>query len=65
VVAAFWIEACEAFGDGVEKLEPLRKWVDSIGNLLGKAKNEESNGTRRLPSPETQKQIEPPKTGED
>ena len=65
VVAAFWIEGCEAFGDGVEKLEPLRKWVDLIGNLLGKAKVEEGSATRRLPSPETQKQIERPKAEED
>lgn len=65
VVAALWIEGCEAFGDGVEKLEPLRKWVDLIGNLLGKAKVEEDSATRRLPPPETQKQIERPKAEKD
>jgi hypothetical protein len=61
VIAAFWIEGCEAFGDGVEKLEPLRRWVDSIGTLLGKAKKEERSDTRHLPPPKAPKQIEPPK----
>ncbi len=65
VIADFWITGCEAFGAGVENLEPLRKWVDSIGSLLGRAKSEEKDATRHLPSPEPQKQIEPPKPKED
>ena len=31
-------DVCAAFGNGVKKLEPARKWVDSIAGLLDKAK---------------------------
>ncbi|MGB8276590.1 MAG: hypothetical protein WCF20_01450 [Methylovirgula sp.] len=62
-VAALWIEGCEKLGEGVEKLEPLRKLIDSLGNLLGAAKKEEE--ALRLPAPKTPKQIEPPKALDD
>lgn len=62
-VAALWIEGCEKLGEGVEKLEPLRKLINSLGNLLGAAKKEEE--ALRLPAPKTPKQIEPPKALDD
>lgn len=62
-VAALWIEGCEKLGEGVEKLEPLRKLIDLLGNLLGAAKKEEE--ALRLPAPKTPKQIEPPKALDD
>jgi hypothetical protein len=45
-------------GDAVEKLEPLRKWLDSIARLLWNSQTEE---TKKLPPPEKRKQIEPPR----
>ena len=65
VIAALWIEGCEKIGEGAEKLEPLRKLFDSFGNLLGQAKKIEASAPARLPSPETTKRIEPPKSAPD
>jgi hypothetical protein len=52
------IGATGAVGEAVEKLEPLRKWLDSIARLLWISQTEE---TRKLPAPEKRKQIEPPR----
>ena len=60
VYAAFIIEATSVTGDAIKKLEPLRKWVDSITQLISVAKNEEE--TKQLPSPPERKQIEPPRS---
>lgn len=64
-LAALWVEVCEKIGDGVEKLEPLRKLIDSVGNLMGAAKKEEETQAHRLPAPKTPKQIAPPKESGD
>lgn len=64
-LAALWVEVCEKIGDGVEKLEPLRKLIDSVGNLIGAAKKEEETQAHRLPAPKTPKQIAPPKESGD
>jgi hypothetical protein len=61
VVGALWIETCTKIGEGVQKLEPLRQWVDSIGNLIGQAKTDETANAPRLPPAVTPKRIEPPK----
>jgi hypothetical protein len=63
--AALWIEVCEKVGEGIEKLEPLRKLIDSVGNLIGAAKKEEETEAHRLPAPKTPKQIGPPKESDD
>jgi hypothetical protein len=63
--AALWVEVCEKFGDGIEKLEPLKKMIDSVGNLLGAAKKVEESQAHRLPAPKTPKQIAPPKVSDD
>jgi len=52
------IEAAAAVGESVEKLEPIRKWFDSIARLLWNARTEE---TKQLPAPQQKKQIEPPR----
>ena len=58
VVAALWVETCGKVGEGVEKLEPLRKWLDPIGNLIRVAKHDERTVPPRLPSPPKPKVIE-------
>src|ERR1700730_2654735 len=62
-LAALWVEVCEKVGEGIEKLEPLRKLIDSVGRLIGAAKKEEE--THRLPAPKPPKQIAPPKESDD
>jgi chaperonin cofactor prefoldin len=64
-VAALWVEACEKVGEGLEKLEPLRKLIDSVGTLIGAAKKEEETKAHQLPAPKTPKQIAPPKEPDD
>lgn len=46
-------------GDVAEKVEPIRKWIDSIAGLIWGAR--ESSGQKQLPSPTEKKQIEPPR----
>ena len=58
---ALVIEVAGVLGDAAEKLEPLRRWLDSIGKLIWGAQKEEE--VRRLPSPGERKRIEPPSTG--
>jgi len=45
-------------GDAADKAEPLRKWIDSVADLIWGAKDEE---LKQLPSPPERKRIEPPK----
>lgn len=59
VVASFLLEAATVAGEIGEKLEPWRKWVDSIAGLLGRAKEKDSHLS--LPHPEEHRKIEPPK----
>lgn len=54
------IAVCNAIGQGFQKLEAARKWVDSIGALLGRAKEGEDRADHRLPSPPERKRLEPP-----
>ncbi|MFO0388770.1 MAG: hypothetical protein ACK502_03515 [Alphaproteobacteria bacterium] len=56
---ALYVAVCSAIGEGVQKLEPARKWVDSIAELLGKAKEAEDS-MPRLPHTE-RKKLEPPR----
>jgi hypothetical protein len=55
------INICDAIGQGFEKLEPARKWLDSIAAVLGHAKANEERADERLPPPSERKKIEPPK----
>ena len=52
------IELAGDVGEGFEKLEPIRKWVDSIAAVFGKARRDQQDA---LPPPSKQKQIEGPK----
>lgn len=36
-----YLEFCSALGEGIEKLEPARKWLESIAEILGKARAKE------------------------
>jgi hypothetical protein len=43
---AVYIEVCDGIGQGFKKLEPVRKWIDSIAALL-----RQSEGSGRQPAP--------------
>ncbi|MGB9152811.1 MAG: hypothetical protein WCD70_06960 [Alphaproteobacteria bacterium] len=59
-----WLSIADGIGQGFEKLEPARKWVDSIASLMGRAKSAEDASSTMLPKFEVLKQIEaPPKFG--
>lgn len=56
---AVYIAICDGIGRGFEKLEPARRFIDSIAALLGKAKDLEDAGQPKLPSPTERKRLEP------
>ena len=56
IFADFVINLATIGGEAAKKLEPARKWINSIANLLGHNKEIE-NSQPRLPKPE-QKKIE-------
>ena len=58
---AVYIEVCDGIGQGFRKLEPVRKWIDLIAALLGRAKEVEDSLRPVLPRPEERKQLEPPR----
>jgi hypothetical protein len=58
---AVYIEVCDGIGQGFKKLEPARKWVDSIAALLGRAKADEDSLRPMLPRPQERKQLEAPR----
>jgi hypothetical protein len=65
-VADVYLTVCTVIGEGFNKLEPVRRFIDSIAALMGKAKETEDS-LRTLPSPTNQlefplKQLEPPDT---
>lgn len=60
VVASFILEVSTVAGEVGDKLEPWRKWIDSIAGLLGRAKEKDAQNPG-LPPPEERKKIEPPK----
>ena len=60
VVGAFILESATIAGDAGEKLEPWRKWIDSIAKVLGAAKDSDV-ANPSLPLPEERKRIEPPR----
>ena len=57
---AVYIAVCAGIGDGFKKLEPVRRMIDSMAALLGKAKDVEEN-LPGLPPPAERKQLEPPR----
>jgi hypothetical protein len=60
VFGAFIIESAGVLGAAAEKLEPMRKIIDSVAGLIWGAKHAEQ--TQRLPPPAERRQIPPPKT---
>lgn len=56
--AALVIESAGVLGDAVDELEPIRKWLDTIGRVIWGAKKEED--TKQLPPPAEHKRIEAP-----
>jgi hypothetical protein len=61
---AVYIAVCDAIGQGFERLDPARKWIDSIAALLGRAKEGEDRADHRLPPPPERKRLEPPPKGQ-
>jgi hypothetical protein len=63
-VAEVYLTVCTVIGEGFNKLEPVRRFIDSIAALMGKAKETEDS-LRALPFPTKQlefplKQLAPP-----
>ena len=58
---AVYIAICDGIGQGFVKLEPARKFINSIAALMGRAKENEERADERLPPPSERKKIEPPK----
>jgi hypothetical protein len=54
-------EVASVGGEAADRLEPVRKWIDSIARLLGRAKEAEDAAAPRLPAPKERKRIEPPR----
>jgi hypothetical protein len=58
---AVYIEVCDGIGQGFKKLEPVRKWIDSIAALLRQSEGSGRQPAPVLPRPEERKQLEPPR----
>jgi hypothetical protein len=56
---ALYVDFCDAIGQGFNKLEPARKFIDSISTMMGRAKSLEDEARPALPPPP--KRIEPPR----
>jgi hypothetical protein len=59
-LAGLFIEVAGVTGEAAEKLEPVRKWLDSIAKFFGFAKSHE-DAQAQLPAPRHPKKIEPPR----
>jgi hypothetical protein len=57
---AVYIAICDGIGQGFKKLEPARRWIDSIATLLGRAKEVEDKLRPGLPPPTERKRLEQP-----
>lgn len=57
---AVYIAVCAGIGEGFKKLEPVRRMIDSVATLLGKAKEAEEN-LPALPSGAERKRLEAPR----
>jgi hypothetical protein len=62
-IADAWLLFCDVVGEGFEKLEPARKWLDSIARVMGRAKELEDLARPRLPSVDERPRLEPPRKG--
>lgn len=60
VLGAFVVETAGILGEAGEKLEPIRRIIDSVASLVWGTKHAEQ--TPRLPAPRPPKQIPAPKT---
>lgn len=60
IFGAFIIESAGVLGDAAEKLEPIRKIIDSVAGLIWGSKHAEQ--TQQLQPPGERRQIPPPKT---
>jgi hypothetical protein len=58
---AVYIAICGGIGQGFKRLEPARRWIDSIAALLGRAKEVEDSLRPSLPSPAERKRLESPR----
>ena len=56
-----YIAVCDAIGKGASKLEPVRKWIDSIGKVLGHIKDIEDKARHTLPPIGDRKRLEAPR----
>lgn len=61
---AMTIGVFSLIGEGFEKLEPARRWIDSAANLIDKAKQFEARMSPQLGAPKPPKRIAPPRPKE-
>lgn len=57
---ALWVDLCDSIGQGFTKLEPARRWIDSIGTLLGRVKALEDDARPALPRSAPRPRLEAP-----
>lgn len=58
---SFYVSFCTGAGEGIKKLEPARRWIDSIAGLLGRAKEVEDSLRPALPKYKGRRQLGAPK----
>ena len=58
---AFILETTDTAGEVTRRLEPLRKYIESITRLLKAAKEDEDKTSPGLPPPDERKGIEAPR----
>jgi hypothetical protein len=58
---AVYIAVCDGIGQGFKKLEPARRLINSIAELLGRAKEVEDSLRPPLPPPEERRRLEAPR----
>ena len=59
---AVWVEFCDAVGQGFTKLEPARRWINSIGTAMGRAKSIEDSTRPSLPTSAERPRLAAPRT---
>lgn len=60
-VAAVFMTLCSGIGQGFSKLEPARRWLDSIATVMERAKDLENIAQPKIPPPSARKRLEAPR----
>jgi hypothetical protein len=60
-VMALYLAVSDGIGQGFQKLEPAREWLNAVAALIGRAKDVEDSLRPRLAQPAERKRLEPPR----